>query len=174
MPDLGAPLDHHGGVALEPADDRPPPPPPRLANLSPVAVDLLLVAVITVVPLLFVAIRPGEGRPKFQGELLIGAAIAIPLLVLRRRWPVPLLGVALARIRRPHGDHRASAPRCSPPWSCCSSPSPRCYERRTAVIAGIVTVAVLYAAALTFLDTGVDQPRGLRHRGLVGPRRGRR
>ena len=157
MPDLGSTLDHHGGVALEPADDRPPPPPPRLANLSPVAVDLLLVAVITVVPLLFVAIRPGEGRPSFQGELLIGAAIAIPLLVLRRRWPVPLLGVALVGSVVLMAITEERTPLLAAVVVLLFTVA-TAYERRTAVIAGIVTVAVLYTAALTFLDTGWISP----------------
>ena len=88
MPDLATALDHHGGVALQPADDRTSsPPPPRLAILSPGAVDLLLIAAIVVVPLLFVAVRPTEGHGKFRAELLVGALLSIPLVVLRRRWP---------------------------------------------------------------------------------------
>lgn len=157
MPDPSPTLDHHGGVVLEPADDRPPPPPPRLANLSPVAVDLLLVAVITVVPLLFVAIRPGQGHPKFQGELLVGAAIAIPLLVLRRRWPLPLLGVALLGSVVLMAFTEERTPLLAAVVVLLLTVA-TVHERRTAVIAGLVTVAVLYAAALAFLDTGWISP----------------
>lgn len=156
MPDLGPALDHHGGVALEPADDRPPPP-PRLANLSPAAVDLLLIAAIAVVPLLFVAIHPEEGDPKFRGELLVGAALAIPLVLLRRRWPVPLLGIALAGSVACMAITALRTPLIAAVIVLLFTVA-TVSERRAAVTAGIVTAAVLFASAVTFVDTGWISP----------------
>ena len=91
MPDHRAHCHHNEAVSTPVRPEVILPPGPTIP-LPPAVVELLVVAIFVVIPTVAMVAAP-DGPS--VGAAIVGAALSLPLVVLRRRWPLPLLGTAV-------------------------------------------------------------------------------
>ena len=133
----------------------------RRHSPSPLLVDVGLVAAFVVLPLAVLASDPKALGHGLGAADVVGAILAVPLILLGRRAPLPALAVGVAATVATIAVTGERAVLFAVVVLLLYTMASRT-DRRTAWIAGGVTAAVSYVAAVVFLDgSGLGRELGV-------------
>lgn len=114
--------------------------------------DVVIAALVAVVPVLFIAVAPGAAGHPLNAADIVSAGIAAVVVMLGRRHPAPMLAVGLASAVIVMGVAQQRTALTFAIWVVLYALAVRS-NRTVTVTAGIVVAGLLYGATVVFLDT---------------------
>jgi signal transduction histidine kinase len=132
----------------------------RRRTLSPVVVDVALLGLLVVLPAILVLFEPPGGQGSQRESVLLSGALSVPLILLRRRWPIPtaVAAVVATVVVMSAADDLVPAILAITTFAVLYTMA-TLTERRTAWLVGLGSVVTLYVAQqVAFPEPVVNAP----------------